>query len=96
MATNLSNKKEVLWPNKHSKFYHVEDDENAWHYVVYIDQKLICVVSVFSEVFNKSKNVRNSNNEESACLRKFATLTSYQNQGIASFVLIHIIESFKE
>jgi len=35
-------------------------------------------------------------NEESACLRKFATLTSYQNQGIASFVLIHIIGPLKE
>ena len=82
----------MSWPEKPQEFCRVEDDENAWHYGVYVELKLICVASIYPEVIS---NCSHSNKEKRAQLRKFATLVPYQKQGVGSFVLRHIIDSLK-
>ncbi|SEG23134.1 Acetyltransferase (GNAT) domain-containing protein [Vibrio hangzhouensis] len=74
---------QVLWPHfppEHSK---VTGDEDALHVGAYKDQKLVCVASVFRE-------------GNSARLRKFATLPSYQGVGIGSQVIEHILTIVKQ
>ena len=72
----------VLWPNKPQEFCHVEGDPEGLHFGAFIDDALVCVASVF---FNHNQ----------ARLRKFATDERYQNQGIGSKVLLHIIDFLK-
>ena len=64
----------VLWPEKPIAFCKVEDDETATHYGYFIDNKLVCVASIFID-------------GASARLRKFATLPEYQGQGIGTQVI---------
>jgi len=68
----------VLWPNKPPEFCQVEGDLDGLHFGAYIDNVLVCVASVFL-------------NHNKARLRKFATDERYQNQGIGSKMLKHII-----
>lgn len=84
----LAIRHEVIWPSKPIEFCHIENDENAWHYGVYIEQKLVCVASVYPEL--KQEPLINS-----ARLRKFAILNAFQQQGIGSFILNHFIASLK-
>jgi predicted GNAT family N-acyltransferase len=69
---------EVLWPEKELSFCKVDGDEHAMHYGAIADEKLVCVASVYI-------------GSDSARLRKFATLKEYQNRGIGSAVLRHIL-----
>jgi len=75
----LEIRQKVLWPNKSALSSKIKDDEIANHYGVFINNKLVCVASIF---------IKNT----TARLRKFATLTEYQGQGIGSKLLHHIIE----
>ena len=68
----------VLWPDKPVDFSRIEDDAEGWHLGGFLDNKLICVASVFF-----AGNV--------ARLRKFATDPAYQSKGAGSAVLHHII-----
>jgi predicted GNAT family N-acyltransferase len=72
----------VLWPNKPVEYCHVDGDTDGLHFGAFINGVLICVASVY---LNKNK----------ARLRKFATDTGYQNQGIGSKMLKHIIMFLK-
>lgn len=72
----------VLWPNKPREFCYVEGDAEGKHFGAFIDGRLVCVASVY---ITSGK----------ARLRKFATDTSYQNQGVGSKILEHIIQSLK-
>lgn len=72
----------VLWPNKAPEFSHVEGDENAIHYGVFVDGNLVSVASIFIQ-----------NNQ--ARLRKFATLTCQQGCGFGSKLITHIIAELK-
>ncbi|WP_407334411.1 GNAT family N-acetyltransferase [Enterovibrio sp. 27052020O] len=65
---------EVLWPDKPPVFCELDGDETALHLGAFIKGQLVCVASVF---FDGSR----------ARLRKFATLQSYQGQGIGAEVL---------
>ena len=76
-------RQQVLWPDKSQDECRVDGDESGEHYGVYLDEKLLCVASVFIE-------------GESARLRKFATLANYQGQGIGQFVLQRIIADLKQ
>lgn len=87
----LTIRQKVLWPNKSEKFCHVEGDNEACHYGVFIDKNLVCVASVYLHPIINNKG----DFTKSARLRKFATLPSHQKQGIGSFVLTHIIHSLK-
>lgn len=73
---------QVLWPSKPMSFCAVEGDEHATHYGAYIDDRLVCVASVYVE-------------EKQARLRKFATLQEYQGQGVGSKVIEHIIKDLQ-
>lgn len=64
----------VLWPEKTMAFCKVDGDEAATHYGYFIDDKLVCVASIFID-------------GTSARLRKFATLPEYQGQGIGTQVI---------
>ena len=83
----LAIRQKVLWPNKNQEFCRVTGDEDASHYGVLIDQKIVSVASVYPDITTPNK--------QTARLRKFATLAPYQNQGIGSFVLRHIIDVLK-
>jgi GNAT superfamily N-acetyltransferase len=72
----------VLWPNKPALFCKVDGDESARHYGVKVQNELVCVASIYLDLGN-------------ARLRKFATLDQYQNQGIGTALLKHILEDSK-
>jgi ribosomal protein S18 acetylase RimI-like enzyme len=72
----------VLWPNKPQEHCHVDEDIDGLHFGTFIDEVLVCVASVYFTL-NKAR------------LRKFATDTRYQHQGIGSKMLAHIIQSLK-
>ncbi|WP_199609512.1 GNAT family N-acetyltransferase [Flocculibacter collagenilyticus] len=72
----------VLWPSKTPEFCYVEGDEEGLHFGAFIDEVLVCVASVYVH-------------QNKARLRKFATDVRYQQQGIGSKMLNHIIQSLK-
>ena len=72
----------VLWPDKPMSFCHVDGDAQAQHFGVFLDERLVCVASIYKD------------NRE-ARLRKFATLACYQGQGIGTKLIKHIIEQLK-
>ncbi|MBB1386750.1 GNAT family N-acetyltransferase [Pseudoalteromonas sp. SG45-5] len=72
----------VLWPNETTEFCRVDGDEDASHFGAFINDNLVCVASVYLT-------------QGKARLRKFATDTDYQNQGVGSEMLNHIIQSLK-
>ena len=57
----------------------IEEDEFGLHFGVFIDEKLISIVSCFIS-------------DDEMQFRKLATLPEYQGQGIASELLKHIFE----
>jgi predicted GNAT family N-acyltransferase len=70
----------VLWPNKLPEFCHVEGDQEAMHFGAFINEQLVSVASVYL-VSDKAR------------LRKFATKTEYQHQGVGSKMLTTILQS---
>ncbi|WP_413701298.1 GNAT family N-acetyltransferase [Psychromonas sp. KJ10-10] len=74
---------QVLWPNKTPEFCKIEDDESGYHYGAFINDKLVCVASIYIE-------------NQSARLRKFATLENYQGKGIGSKVLTYILQELAD
>ena len=73
----------VLWPNKPPEYCHVDGDTAGLHFGVFINERLVSVASVYLNL-NKAR------------LRKFATDSRYQNQGIGSKMLRHIIQFLKD
>jgi GNAT superfamily N-acetyltransferase len=72
----------VMWPNNPIDYVRLANDDEGKHFGLYIDTKLISVLSLFI-----------SNNE--AQFRKFATLTEYQGKGFGTILLkeiMHIAE----
>ncbi|MBU2926445.1 GNAT family N-acetyltransferase [Colwellia sp. C2M11] len=70
----------VLWPNKPPEYCHVDGDHDAMHFGAFANDELVCVASVYI----KSNKAR---------LRKFATKTDCQGQGIGSQMLKFILHS---
>lgn len=73
---------QVLWPDKPISFCKVEGDQSAIHYGAFIDEKLVCVASIYID------------NQE-ARLRKFATLPKFQGKSIGTKVIEHAISNLK-
>ncbi|WP_234496381.1 GNAT family N-acetyltransferase [Vibrio maritimus] len=73
---------QVLWPDKPESFCRVEGDEQALHYGALVNDRLVCVASVYLD-------------GKTARLRKFATLEDYQGQGIGTKILEHTIASVR-
>lgn len=69
----------VLWPNRSPEFCKLDDDADGLHFGAYVNDLLVCVASVYTD----NNNAR---------LRKFATDERFQNQGVGSTMLQHIIE----
>jgi len=74
---------EILWPSKPLSFCKVEGDEAAMHYGVFVEEKLVCVASIYKE-------------GRVARLRKFATLVECQGRGIGSRLITHIIHELEK
>ena len=72
----------VLWPNEQPEFCKVEGDEHALHFGIEIDEKLVCVASIFRD-------------GDSVRLRKFATLVEHQGKGVGSYMLRHLISEMR-
>ena len=73
---------QVLCPQEAPEFCHVEGDEQALHFGVYLDTELVSVASIYLD-------------DETARLRKFATLNTHQGKGISSKLLKHILGDLK-
>jgi predicted GNAT family N-acyltransferase len=72
----------VLWPMKPPEYCHVEGDHDAFHFGAFASDELVCVASVYIK-------------SDKARLRKFATKTDYQGQGIGSQMLKSILYTLK-
>ncbi|MCI9844727.1 GNAT family N-acetyltransferase [Flavobacterium pectinovorum] len=70
---------EVMWPDQPFEFVQLEEDNSGLHFGVFIDEKLVSIVSCFI-----------SDNEMQ--FRKLAVLPEYQGRGIASELLNYIFE----
>ncbi|BFM09627.1 GNAT family N-acetyltransferase [Halioxenophilus aromaticivorans] len=70
-------RREVLWPNSPPSFVVLEGDREALHFGGFLGDQLVCVCSIFIE-------------NNSAQLRKFATLQQFQCQGIGTQLMSHI------
>ncbi|ART81054.1 GNAT family N-acetyltransferase [Oceanisphaera avium] len=73
---------QVLWPHKAPAFSKVDNDEQGLHFGAFIGETLVGVASVFIEGHR-------------ARLRKYATLSDFQGQGIGSQVLNAIFAELK-
>ncbi|WP_235938602.1 GNAT family N-acetyltransferase [Thalassotalea algicola] len=73
----------VLWPDKPPEFCHIDGDAEAMHFGAFVNEILVCVASIYVDK-NKAR------------LRKFATDTSYQGQGVGSIMLNHIVQYLKK
>ena len=78
----------VLWPDKALSSLRVAGDENALHFGCFLgrklseeklENKLVSVASIYMT-------------QNTARLRKFATLADYQHQGIGSTLLSYIVD----
>lgn len=73
----------VMWPTKDFDYIKVEGDEEAIHYGIFIDNKLVSCVSLFIKD-NKGQ------------FRKFATEIEYQGKGYGTKLLTYVIESARD
>ncbi len=73
----------VLWPNRPVSFCKLEDDPKGKHYGGFLNGDLISVASVFID-------------NNSARLRKFATLKKYQNRGYGTKMINYIVDELNE
>lgn len=78
----ISIRHKVLWPNESPRYCIVKGDEDALHFGVSIDGKVVCVASVYLD-------------NTSARLRKFATLNEYQGNGVGTFMLNYLVGELK-
>lgn len=69
---------QVMWPDKPLNFVKVPEDEQGLHYGLFSENKLVSVISIFT-------------NGKEAQFRKFATLSQEQGKGYGSFLLRYII-----
>ncbi len=74
----LSIRHTVMWPNKSPEYVKLPNDETGRHFGLFIQDKLISVISIFET-------------EGAIQFRKFATLNAYQGQGLGSKLLRYII-----
>lgn len=73
----------VMWPDQPVEFVQLEEDNSGFHFGVFIEDKLVSIVSCFIV-------------GEEMQFRKLATLEEYQGKGIASHLLKHILQFAKE
>ncbi|MBE8726903.1 GNAT family N-acetyltransferase [Flavobacterium hungaricum] len=74
---------EVMWPDMPFEFVQLEEDQSGFHFGVFIEQKLVSIVSCFIS-------------GEEMQFRKLATLESFQGRGIATSLLQFILNFAKD
>lgn len=74
---------EVMWPYQPFEFVKLEDDDSGIHFGVFIEEKLVSIVSCFIT-------------DDEMQFRKMATLQDFQGQGSASTLLGYIMQLAKE
>lgn len=74
---------DVLWPGRSPEFCHLNGDEDAIHYGAKWHGTILAVASIFID----GRHAR---------LRKLATSTDVQGQGIGSKLLVHIINDLRD
>ncbi len=79
----LEIRQRVMWPDAPLDVVKLPHDKNGTHYGLYLNQKLISVVSVFK-----------SSNEVQ--FRKFATLQEFQGKGFGSQLLTFLLHTVEE
>jgi GNAT superfamily N-acetyltransferase len=67
-----------LWPEKPLDFVRIEGDENGVHLGLFIDNKLVSIISLFGQ-------------NESLRFRKFATLAPYRNKGYGAKLMDYVL-----
>lgn len=72
-----------MWPKKPMEYVKLENDDNGRHFGLFLEKKLISIISVFVE-----------NNE--AQFRKFATLKEFQGFGYGTFLLRKIMDIIRD
>ncbi|OXA77669.1 GNAT family N-acetyltransferase [Flavobacterium frigidimaris] len=72
----------VMWPEQPFEFVQLEEDNSGLHFGVFDEQKLVSIVSCFIV-------------GDEMQFRKLATLADYQEKGIASLLLKHILKLAK-
>lgn len=73
---------EVMWPNQPFEFVQLEEDNSGLHFGVFIEEKLVSIVSCFIA-------------DDEMQFRKLATLENFQGKGIASELLKYILDLAK-
>lgn len=74
---------EVMWPDQPFEFVQLTEDDSGLHFGVFIEEKLVSIVSCFID-------------GDEMQFRKLATLEEYQGKGIASELLHFILKLAKE
>ncbi|MBF4517916.1 GNAT family N-acetyltransferase [Flavobacterium sp. ANB] len=74
---------EVMWPDQPFGFVQLAEDDLGLHFGVFIDEKLVSIVSCFIT-------------DKELQFRKLATLEKFQGQGIASKLLEYVFDLAKE
>lgn len=73
----------VMWPDQPFEFVQLEEDLSGLHFGVFVDEKLVSIVSCFIT-------------DDEMQFRKLATLEEYQGMGIASALLKYIFKLAKD
>ncbi|WPO78945.1 GNAT family N-acetyltransferase [Flavobacterium sp. KACC 22761] len=74
---------EVMWPNLPMEYVQLEEDNWGLHFGVFLDEKLVSIVSCFFK-------------DDEMQFRKLATLEEFQGKGIATELLKHIFGLAKQ
>ncbi len=69
----------VMYPERDIEYVKLEDDEKGIHLGIYTDDKLVSVISLFTD-------------EENIQFRKFATLECEQGKGYGTILLNEVID----
>lgn len=69
----------VMWPDQPFEFVQLEEDNSGLHFGVFLEEKLVSIVSCFIS-------------DDEMQFRKLATLNEYQGRGIATELLKYIFE----
>jgi len=82
-AQTLPIRQEAMWPNKPLEFVRLNNDEKGRHFGLFINDKLVTVISLFVE-------------HEEAQFRKFATLPEFQGKGYGSQLLAMVLDEVQQ
>jgi GNAT superfamily N-acetyltransferase len=74
---------QVMWPDRDIDFVRVKGDSDAVHVGLYLTEKLVTVISVFTD-------------GKDAQFRKFATLKAHQGNGYGFLLLHHVLSGLRE